>query len=163
MPRGVYEKTAQHGRALSLALKGNTNCLRHGESSRTHRSPEYTAWQNMRARCLRPAHPKYADYGGRGITIDPRWDSFEAFLADIGRRPGPDYSLDRIDNDGCYGPGNLRWATRPEQQRNRRPVRLDPEAVEVIRSSSETVTALAHRLGVDRKTIRSARDGVSWS
>lgn len=120
MPRGVYEKSEAHCAALSVALTGNSNAARHGESTRRIRSPENTAWQNMRARCLRPSHPRYPDYGGRGITVDPRWDDFAAFLADVGRRPGPDYSLDRIDNDGPYAPGNVRWATRSEQQRNQR-------------------------------------------
>jgi hypothetical protein len=93
---------------------------KHGESTRTKRSPEYVAWQNMRARCLRPSHPRYADWGGRGITICQRWDDFANFLADMGRRPGLGYSLDRIDNDGNYEPSNCRWTTRAAQQNNQR-------------------------------------------
>ncbi|MGH9252235.1 MAG: hypothetical protein ACRD0W_22370 [Acidimicrobiales bacterium] len=120
MPKGVYQKSVAHGQALSMALQGNQNCLRHGESTRTRRSPEYLAWSNMRGRCLRPTHKSYRYYGGRGITIDRRWDTFEGFLADMGRRPGPEYSLDRIDNDGNYDPGNCRWATRSQQNSNRR-------------------------------------------
>jgi len=120
MGRGQYSKSADHGRALSVALRGNQNGRRHGEHTRTRRTPEYTAWQNMRARCLRPSHPSFSRYGGRGITVDPAWDSFERFLADVGRRPAPDLSLDRIDNSGNYEPGNVRWATAKQQATNRR-------------------------------------------
>lgn len=95
----------------------------HGEAGRT---PEHKAWLNLRNRCFSPRSPKYANYGGRGITVCERWDTFEQFLADMGRRPGPGYSIDRIDNDGNYEPGNCRWATYIEQNNNRRPARYRP-------------------------------------
>ncbi len=99
---------------------GNQNGVRHGESTRTRRTPENTAWQNMRARCLRPSHPSYKNYGGRGVTVCDEWESFEQFLQDVGRRPGPGYSIDRVDNDGGYEPGNVRWATVAQQAANKR-------------------------------------------
>ena len=82
-------------------------------------SPEYRTWQMMRNRCLNPNAQDYEYYGGRGITICDQWSTFDGFLADMGRRPAPEYTLDRINSDGDYGPSNCRWATRKEQSRNR--------------------------------------------
>jgi hypothetical protein len=80
--------------------------------------PLYQTWSNMRQRCRNPNDPKYPRYGGRGITIDPRWDSFAAFAEDMGERP-VGTSLDRINNDKGYSPDNCRWATIREQIVNR--------------------------------------------
>lgn len=80
----------------------------------------YQAWYHARRRCTDPNHKQYKDYGGRGITMCERWtDSFAAFLQDMGD-PLPGLSLDRMDNDGLYGPGNCQWATRGQQQKNKR-------------------------------------------
>ena len=86
-------------------------------------TPEHQAWRDMKHRCTNPNNPKYADYGGRGISYDPRWESFENFIADMGRRP-PKHSLERRDNDGNYRPDNCYWATRTTQLRNTRANRL---------------------------------------
>src|SRR5262245_12762694 len=100
-------------------------CLRRDRHTKHGRceSREYLAWKNMRARCFNPRHPNYGNYGGRGIVICASWHSFETFLADMGECP-IGLSIDRIDNDRGYEPGNCRWATRAEQTRNRRPPKL---------------------------------------
>jgi hypothetical protein len=74
----------------------------------------------MRARCLNPQSARYADYGGRGITVCPTWDDFETFLRDMGPKPSPRHSIDRIDNDRGYSPENCKWSTTTEQNRNTR-------------------------------------------
>jgi len=81
----------------------------------------------MRARCNNPRNVGYADYGGRGIRVCERWDSFEAFLADMGPKPSPTHSIDRKDSGGNYEPGNCRWATPSQQNKNRRALRRDGE------------------------------------
>lgn len=75
----------------------------------------------MTQRCTNPKNDGYAGYGGRGITVCDRWKSFENFLADMGERPAPDLTIERIDNDLGYGPDNCKWGTRTEQILNTRP------------------------------------------
>jgi hypothetical protein len=97
------------------------NRVGHAKTHGQSRKPEYRAWGSMIARCTNPRVNNFGDYGGRGITVCPRWRaSYEDFLADVGSRPGPEYSLDRIDVNGHYEPHNVRWATRGVQNRNRR-------------------------------------------
>jgi hypothetical protein len=100
---------------MSEIGKSNTT---HGQSS--NETAEYRAWRSMIQRCHSPSHKQYALYGGRGIYVCDRWrKSFEAFFADMGKRHSPKHSLDRIDNDKGYAPGNCRWATQQTQSNNR--------------------------------------------
>ncbi len=86
---------------------------------------EYSRWCGIIQRCTNPKQPGYARYGGRGITVCAEWrGSFVAFLRDVGHVPGPEYSIERIDNTKGYEPGNVRWATRIEQARNKRNNRI---------------------------------------
>lgn len=86
-------------------------------------TPTHACWSGMRRRCLNPNNASYPIYGGRGIRICKRWDDFRLFLEDMGEKP-EGRSIDRINNDGDYEPGNCRWATQSEQQRNKSNKRL---------------------------------------
>ncbi len=83
-------------------------------------TPEYWAWRAMKQRCLNPNCDSFKYYGARGITVCERWLEFQGFIEDMGLRPSPDHSLDRIENDKGYEPGNCRWRTAVEQNNNTR-------------------------------------------
>jgi hypothetical protein len=100
---------------------GGRSHLKHGAKRADGGTPEYDAWIQAKNRCNNYRSENYKDYGGRGIRMWPGWlNNFPAFYKHIGPRPSPKHSLDRIDNDGHYEPGNIRWATAKEQAANKR-------------------------------------------
>lgn len=128
----VCVKTSNHlkagAKSCSIACGvGDSNKARtiHGMVG----TPEYDSWVSMKQRCLNPNEKRYKDWGGRGIKIHPEWiDSFEAFYSHVGPKPTPKHTIDRIDNDGNYEPGNVKWSTPKEQaERRRTPVRSKSE------------------------------------
>lgn len=113
-------QTTSCGCAIGAANRARLTT--HGSSTGRDRQGHelYQTWVNMRRRCLSPSNHAFPRYGGRGISIAPEWDDFDRFVADVGPRPSLGHSLDRVDNDGNYEPGNVRWATAAEQANNRR-------------------------------------------
>lgn len=132
-----------------------------GKAWRTHglsRTPEHWAWFSMKQRCLNPKVHNYSDYGGRGIKVCDEWkDSFENFYRDMGKKPTPQHSLDRIDVNGPYDRQNTRWATKREQSNNRRNNRILE-----FNGERMTVSQWTQKLGFREQTLR-ARLRVGWS
>lgn len=126
------------------------------ESKTTHgqtKSPEYRAWVAMKTRCSNPNYPWFHRYGGRGIAVCTEWQgSFERFLTDMGHRPGPGYSLDRIDNDGDYTPSNCRWASSQTQGRN-----TARSSQVVFEGQTITLAEAAERSGISAAALASRR------
>lgn len=124
----------------------------HGLSHR----PEHGAWSQMIQRCTNERTKAYADYGGRGIRVCQRWLSFQQFIEDMGPRPSPEHTIDRIDNNGNYEPENCRWATVRQQRRNTRANRL-------LTMNSQTKTAIewCEELGMPSSVVY-ARIHLGW-
>lgn len=97
--------------------------------------PEHNVWERMIDRCTNEKHHKFESYGGRGITVCERWMSFKSFFLDMGSRPTPEHTIERKNNDGNYDPDNCVWATKKEQNRNKRNtlfVEYDGERIKLI-------------------------------
>lgn len=143
-------------RSCGCLRKDVTPALRHGESRYRSVTREYGAWSCMRTRCNNPASVGYENYGGRGITVCRRWDSYEIFLQDMGRCP-PGYSLDRINVNRGYSQANCRWATRLQQHRNTRANKLL-----TVAGRTQCLAAWVVELGIPRGTI-SSRLREGWT
>lgn len=122
----VSAKSCQKGCMYSKQERLNVahaKRINRGHAQTKGRHPAYDCWCSMKQRCLNPKNPSYPYYGGIGIKVDAKFQkSFQAFIDEVGPRPGPEFSLDRIDNNKGYVPGNIRWATRKDQAGNVRKV-----------------------------------------
>jgi hypothetical protein len=159
-PRCAHQRRAEKPRLR----KTRTNPGLHANT------PEYMAWGNMKARCTNPSHPRWKDYGARGVTVCDEWKGkggFERFLESVGNRPEPvvlpngkklKYSLERVRNDGNYEPGNVAWATSTKQSRNRR-----TNVIVILDSEFMVATDAADKLGIPASTLLGAlRSGKSF-
>ncbi len=150
-----FERLRYCGNACAMKARraaGLINTTKHG----MYRSSEYRIWIGMRSRCNDPNNPAYSYYGGRGIRVHETWSGaggFERFLAHVGRRPSKRHSLDRVNNSRGYEPGNVRWATKTQQQRNMRSNRLLSHKGEVL-----TMVEWCKKLGLPLTTLRGRID-----
>lgn len=130
----------------------------HGATVNKNASPEYRIWCSAKERCTNASCPRYADYGGRGITMCSRWvDSFSTFYADMGPRPTKSHTLDRIDNNKGYSKANCRWATRTEQANNTR-----VNCIITFDGKSLTTAEWSRLVGINSKVL-SARIRNGWT
>ncbi len=129
----------------SCGCYAREQATKHGQ----HNSPEYRTWIGMKGRCHNPNHPSFKHYGARGLAVCTEWrNSFETFIQDVGPRPSPKHSVDRVDNQKGYVPGNVRWATQREQMNNTRSnVKIE------IDNETRTISQWARKSGVNRSLI----------
>ncbi len=158
-------------RAYQRGIKFSCGCrngyqIKHGGKCHGRATPTYETWCSMKSRCLNPNDPYFYRYGGRGIKICERWiNSFENFLSDMGERP-KDLTIDRIDMNGNYEPGNCRWATMTQQNRNHPNVKLNQEKVDQIRElRNQRVMAkdIANMFGITRGHVYQVQHLRAWA
>jgi hypothetical protein len=132
----------------------HNNAVTHGLSH----TPEWDIWMAMKDRCHNENHRSYKRYGGRGIRVCPEWrDDFASFLACVGPRPSPKHSIERIRNNEGYAPGNVRWATRAEQARNK-----SNNHWISFRGETLILTDWARRLGISGTVLRRRMELLDW-
>lgn len=149
----AYGQDLKRGKVVSCGCWNEEKRTKHGMYA-THVN---SVWRQMLDRCRNPKNPRYADYGGRGISVCERWHDFSNFIADMGDRP-KGYTLERINNAAGYSPENCKWATYSEQLNNRRNSRL----IE-FNGKSQTMAEWAKETGIGWHTLRQRLDRLGWS
>ena len=155
----VSECICECGKVKILSLRNlitgatkSCGCIKRDGVNKKHgmcKTSEYVAWSSMKSRCYKPLTSWYKAYGGRGIGVCREWrDSFDSFINDMGPKPSPDYSLDRIDVNGDYSPNNCRWATLETQSENKR------NSIKImIYGESLTPKQIAKKYKINKKTL----------
>lgn len=156
--RAELWRRIKKGMAASIIFSGpfpkrvNKRSLRPRAVDDPSRNPDGT----MKKRCTNPNSRNYKRYGGRGITVCERWQSFENFFSDMGKKPSPEHSIDRINNDGNYEPSNCRWATRIQQRENQ----TFYQKLYTIKGETLNQSEWSEKIGVSRLSFdRRVRDG----
>lgn len=124
--------------------------------------PEYGVWRAIMQRCENPKSPAFRNYGGRGVGVCPAWRDFAVFYGDMGSRPSPLHSIERVDNDKGYEPSNCVWATQVGQGRNRRTSKMTRELALAIREMVATQDEIAARFAVSQSTVSRVKTRALW-
>lgn len=155
-------------KSCGCLFKDSPNKIKHGKN----KTPEYKTWLTIKQRCNNKNDQAYSNYGGRGISVCEKWtNNFLDFLDDMGERPGDEYSIDRIDVNGNYEPGNCRWVTMLEQNRNQRKTKLNMEKAREIRSAFipgvttkvEIARFYSDKFNVNFNTVRGVLNNRHWN
>ena len=128
------------------------------------KTPTYRTWISMHTRCTDPANASFIYYGAKGVSVCERWNDLGNFIADMGMRP-EGKTIDRLDNNLGYEPGNCRWATVYEQQRNRRHVKCNVELAEIIRAQAKSgipQRTIARMAGLSQPTTFAIIHNQTW-
>ncbi len=128
-------------------------------------TPEYKTWWAMLDRCENPKNKSFPGYGGRGICVIGKMRSFDGFMSIMGQRPNKHFSIERIDNDGNYIVGNVKWATKSEQAKNQRRPKLTARLATQIRelkSNGIAAKDLSERFGISRRHVHHIAQGKYW-
>ena len=152
----VEESKLKSGHTRSCGCLKKEAISKVNVTHRLSKAAEYKIWKGIRTRCFNKEVKSFKNYGGRGITVDERWSSFEAFFSDMGPRPSPEHSIERINNEGNYGPENCRWANVKEQANNRRSSHFI-----TFNGITLTVTQWGEKLGFRNGTL-SRRLMLGW-
>lgn len=134
-------------RGLAVSC-GQTGCKNVKRVNKRRKDNRYSVWTGMLARCNNRNSKDYKNYGQRGVSVCSRWESFELFCEDMGPRPSPQHSIDRIDNNGNYCPENCRWATPVRQSNNKR-----NNVVLTLNGQSNTIAEWSRELGINVTTL----------
>lgn len=139
-------------KAMSLAT------TKHG----MYGTPTYRSWSSMLTRCNNSNCKSYPQYGGRGISVCAAWKNFDCFFADMGKKPKKGMSIERIDNNGNYEPGNCKWATSVEQARNTRRTKITCLDVSQLRDGTVSISELVALRHCAKSTASMAKRGANW-
>lgn len=158
----VHISNLTSGKTLSCGCdkhrKASENLTKHGMFG----TPTYSTWSSMMTRCFNKNSKSFNNYGGRGVSVCDRWKKFEHFLEDMGEKPNKGISIERINNNGNYEPGNCVWATAKEQNRNRRNTKLSEQLVVDLRSGVIDKKKVIDSTGCAKSTVNMAIRGANW-
>lgn len=154
----TYINQVKRGDMKSCGCERGKGNITHGHTKYYSETTEYNIWENMRHRCQNENHKYYNDYGGRGIKVCKRWERFENFYEDMGKRPSLTHSLDRENNDGDYEPNNCRWATKKEQANNKR-----SNVIVEYKGEKKTLKEWSDKINMSYKLIWKRINTFKWT